>query len=62
MEGRHELIVSLRQQAYARLCDAVYQEKGYSEDAVPLLPTIEKFDLLDDQALALLNTYQQVSN
>jgi aldehyde:ferredoxin oxidoreductase len=54
-EERHRLIVELREQAYQTLCDAVYEEKGYDLDGVPLLETVEKFDLLDDRALALLS-------
>ena len=49
--------MQLRQQAYQSLCDAVYKEKGYSLDAVPLPKTIEKFDLADDQAMALLREF-----
>ncbi|NIR16634.1 MAG: hypothetical protein GWN86_23015, partial [Desulfobacterales bacterium] len=56
-EERHRLIMELRQQAYQNLCDAVYQEKGYNLDGVPLPKTVEKFDLLDDRALALLNAF-----
>jgi aldehyde:ferredoxin oxidoreductase len=56
-EERHRLIIELRQQAYQNLCDAVYQEKGYNLDGVPLPKTVEKFDLLDDRALALLNEF-----
>lgn len=56
-EERHRLIIELRQQAYQNLCDAVYQEKGYNLDGVPLPKTVEKFDLLDDWALALLNEF-----
>ena len=54
---RHELIIDLRQEAYQRLCDAVYKEKGYTPDGVPLPETLERFGLLDDQALALLNDF-----
>ena len=54
-EKRHRLIIELRQEAYQKLCDAVYEEKGYNMDGVPLPETVEKFDLLDDRALALLN-------
>ncbi len=56
-EERHRLIIELRQKAYQNLCDAVYQEKGYNLDAVPLPETIERFDLLDDRALALLEAF-----
>jgi aldehyde:ferredoxin oxidoreductase len=56
-EERHRRIVALREQAYQTLCDAVYEEKGYTLDGVPLPETVEKFDLLDDQALAILNEF-----
>jgi len=56
-EVRHRLILELRQKAYDRLCDAVYQEKGYTLEGVPLPETLEKFELLDDQALALLEEF-----
>jgi aldehyde:ferredoxin oxidoreductase len=56
-EERHRLIIELRQKAYQNLCDAVYQEKGYNLDGVPLRETVEKFDLLDDQAGAILNEF-----
>jgi len=56
-EAKHKLILELRQQAYQSLCDAVYQEKGYTLDGVPLPETVERFGLLDDQALGLLNEF-----
>jgi aldehyde:ferredoxin oxidoreductase len=56
-EERHQLIMKLRQQAYQSLCDAVYKEKGYNLDAVPLPETIEKFGLADNQAMALLREF-----
>ena len=56
-EVRHRLILELRQKAYDRLCDAVYQEKGYTLEGVPLPETLERFELLDDQALALLEEF-----
>ena len=52
--ARHELVMELRQKAYEKLCDAVYREKGFNPDAVPWPETLEKFDLLDDQARDLL--------
>jgi aldehyde:ferredoxin oxidoreductase len=53
-ENRHKLIIKLRQQAYERLCDTVYKEKGYTSDGIPLPETLEKFGLLDEQAWGLL--------
>jgi aldehyde:ferredoxin oxidoreductase len=57
MEGRHRLIMDLRQKAYQKLCDSVYQERGYSADAIPFPETLKRFGLLDDGAKAVLNTY-----
>ena len=53
--ARLEMIIGLRQAAYQKLCDSVYAEKGYTPDGVPLPETLEKFGLLDGQALGLLN-------
>jgi aldehyde:ferredoxin oxidoreductase len=53
--ARHEKLMALRQDAYQKLCDSVYTAKGYTLDGVPLPETLEKFDLLDNQALDLLN-------
>ena len=57
LEARHELIIKLRKEDYDRLCDAVYKEKGYTNDAIPLPETLDKFDLLDDQARHLLTKF-----
>lgn len=60
---RHRLLMELRQEAYQKLCDAVYKEKGYTPDGVPLPETLERFGLLDDKALDLLGRFQRmVSN
>lgn len=56
-EARHLLVTKLREDAYERLCDAVYQQKGYTHDAIPLPETLEKFDLLDEQAIDLLRAF-----
>ncbi|MDY6970969.1 MAG: aldehyde ferredoxin oxidoreductase C-terminal domain-containing protein [Thermodesulfobacteriota bacterium] len=53
-EARHRLIINLRQKAYESLCDAVYSEKEYNSEGIPLPETLEKFDLMDDQARNLL--------
>ncbi len=54
LEERHRLLMQLRQKAYSKLCDVVYEEKGYSLDGIPLPETVEKLRLLDRQALDLL--------
>lgn len=56
-EERHELLMKLRVEAYEKLCDTVYKEKGYNDNAVPLPETVDRFDLLDDQAIGLLKEY-----
>ena len=54
---KHRMLMGLRKKAYQRLCDAVYEEKGYTPDGVPLPEILERFGLLDDQALGLLNQF-----
>ncbi len=56
-EERHQVILKLRKDAYQKLCNSVYQAKGYNADAVPLRETLEKFDLLDEKADSLLREY-----
>ncbi len=55
--SRHRMIIELRQKAFQQLCDAVYEEKGYNSDGVPLPETLEKFNLMDKKTLALLNNF-----
>jgi hypothetical protein len=47
----------LRKEAYQKLCDSVYTAKGYSPDGVPLPETLQRFELLDGQALSVLNEF-----
>jgi aldehyde:ferredoxin oxidoreductase len=54
---RHDLLIKLRREAFEKLCDAVYEEKGFSPDAIPLPATIAKFGLLDEKAKSLLAAY-----
>ncbi len=56
-EERQRLIIKLRKESYKKLCDAVYKAKGFTPDAVPLPETIEKFDVMDEQARDLLSTF-----
>ena len=56
-EERHQALMKLRQEAYQKLCDTVYKAKGYDSEAVPLRETLEKFDLLDEKAEALLKAH-----
>ncbi|NQU15427.1 MAG: aldehyde:ferredoxin oxidoreductase [Desulfobacteraceae bacterium] len=57
---KHSLITKLRKEAYERLCDAVYKEKGYSADGVPLPDTLKKFGLLDEKSQNLLEACKPV--
>ena len=59
-EKRHELLLEMRKDAYQKLCDTVYAEKGYSNDAIPLVETVEKFGLMDEQAKQLLTEYHML--
>ncbi|MBW2144955.1 MAG: aldehyde:ferredoxin oxidoreductase [Deltaproteobacteria bacterium] len=56
-EERQRLIIKLSKESYKKLCDAVYKAKGFTPDAVPLPETIEKFDVMDEQARDLLSTF-----
>lgn len=51
------MIIKFRQEAYQKLCDAVYRKKGYTQNAVPLPLTLKRFGLLDDKALAILEEF-----
>lgn len=53
-EQRHQLIVEKRQLAYQQLCDAVYEEKGFSRSGIPKPETVEGLGLMDDQARQVL--------
>ena len=54
---RHRLIIKLRQDAYEKLCDAVYAEKGYTPEGIPFPEILERFDLLDEKAANLLTQF-----
>jgi aldehyde:ferredoxin oxidoreductase len=56
-EARHALLIELRQEAYEKLCDVVYEAKGYTNNSIPLFETVEKMGLLDKQANALLKSF-----
>ena len=53
-ESRHKLVMEKRIEAYGQLCDIVYEKKGFTSEAIPKQETVEKFDLLDEQAKQLL--------
>ncbi|NIR18153.1 MAG: hypothetical protein GWN86_31365, partial [Desulfobacterales bacterium] len=56
-EERHQAILNLRRQAYQKLCDEVYKAKGYTPQGIPVRKTLQKFELLDQKAEALLQEY-----
>jgi len=60
LADKHSLITKLRKEAYERLCDAVYKEKGYGPDGVPLADTLKKFGLLDEKSQNLLEACKPV--
>ena len=56
-EERHRLLIEKRMQAYQQLCDIVYQEKGFTSDAIPKREVVKAFGLLDEQAKRLLDEF-----
>ncbi|UCG13661.1 MAG: aldehyde:ferredoxin oxidoreductase [Deltaproteobacteria bacterium] len=56
-ELRHQAVLKVRQEAYQKLCDVVYEAKGYDPSAVPLQSTLRRFGLLDEKAESLLKAY-----
>jgi aldehyde:ferredoxin oxidoreductase len=56
-EQRHKLLIEKRIEAYQRLCDVVYEEKGFTSEGVPKRETVERFDLMDEQARQLLDEF-----
>ena len=57
MEQRLAMLTGLRKEAYQKLCDVVYQEKGYTSDGIPKRETVMRFELLDEQAVRLLEKF-----
>jgi aldehyde:ferredoxin oxidoreductase len=53
-EEKLKLLVEKRKEAYQQLCDIVYEKKGFNSQGIPKRETVQKFDLLDAQADALL--------
>ncbi|HEY55229.1 MAG TPA: aldehyde:ferredoxin oxidoreductase [Dehalococcoidia bacterium] len=53
-EGRHKLLIEKRIEAYQRLCDLVYEKKGFTAEGIPRRETVERFGLMDEQAKGLL--------
>jgi aldehyde:ferredoxin oxidoreductase len=57
LEERHKLLMEKRMQAYQKLCDIVYEEKGFTSEGIPKRETVSKFGLLDEQARQLLDQF-----
>jgi len=53
-EQRHQLLIEKRVKTYQQLCDIVYEKKGFTANGIPKRETVEKFDLMDEQARQLL--------
>ncbi|MFC2070881.1 aldehyde ferredoxin oxidoreductase C-terminal domain-containing protein, partial [Chloroflexota bacterium] len=56
-EERHKLLVENRIEAYEKLCDIVYEKKGFTKDGIPKRETVGRLSLLDEQAAKLLGEY-----
>ena len=57
LEERHKLLLEKRMQAYQKLCDIVYAEKGFTSEGIPKRETVSKFGLMDQQAKQLLDEF-----
>jgi aldehyde:ferredoxin oxidoreductase len=57
LEERHKLLLEKRMQAYQKLCDIVYEEKGFTSQAIPKRATVSRFGLMDEQASQLLEQF-----
>jgi len=51
---RHKLLIERRIEEYQQLCDAVYQQKGFTPEGIPKRETVARFGLLDEKARRLL--------
>lgn len=56
-EQRLNLLMEKRKQAYQKLCDLVYEKKGYTPGGIPRRETVRRFGLLDEQASQLLSEF-----
>ena len=52
---RHKLLIEQRIRDYQQLCDAVYEQKGFTPDGKPKRETVARFGLMDKQAKRLLD-------
>ncbi len=58
-EVRHKMLVEKRIADYEKLCDIVYEKKGFTKDGVPRRETVKRLALLDEKASGLLEEYGQ---
>lgn len=58
IEERLIFLVAKRMEDYQKLCDLVYEKKGYTSAGIPRRETVEKFGLLDEKAKHLLDEYE----
>lgn len=58
-EEKLRLLQEHRLAQYEKLCDAVYEEKGYDRNGVPLRSTLVRLGLDDPAYLAILEKYEQ---
>jgi len=56
-EQRHKLLMEKRIEAYQQLCNIVYEKKGFTSEGILKRETVEKFDLMDEQARCLLDEF-----
>jgi len=52
---RHKLLIERRKREYQQLCDAVYEQKGFTPEGIPRRETVAKFGLMDEKAKRLLD-------
>lgn len=55
IEERLEKVMDYRYDRYQKLCDAVYKEKGWDENGIPLPETLERLGLSNDTTKTLLD-------
>jgi aldehyde:ferredoxin oxidoreductase len=56
-EQKHKLLIEKRLEAYQKLCDIVYEKKGFTSQGIPKRETVEKAGLMDKQASQLLSKF-----
>ena len=56
-EQKLNLLIEKRVQIYEKLCDIVYEKKGYTVDGIPKREIVKRFGLMDTQASNLLDEY-----